>query len=1295
ESESSRTWLAVTGVSFDISILELFWTLSRGYRVILHDGDATKWLSTDSNSIAATIVRHNVSHLQCTPSLASMLLETPQACAALRILRKMMVGGEALPPDLARRLKQHLGGDLLNLYGPTETTVWSTVQKVEGLEDRVAIGKPISNSSVYILDDDLNPVPPGIYGEIFIGGSGVSRGYLRLPALTAERFVPDPFASTSGHRLYRTGDVGQYREDGTVDFLGRRDHQIKINGHRVELTEIETILRQHPDVHEAVVVADLEAQPALVAYVVPGSLSIGTESVNPDALARVGEWAALWNEIYAGPVEDATFNLQGWTSRLTGVPFSAEEMREWLDSTAQRILALKPRRVLEVGGGSGLLMYRIAPVCERYVITDSSPRAIDRLRESTASMQMSNVEARVLPAHEVDRIGQDFDLVVLNSVIQYFPCDGYLMETLRKASHAVLPGGVIFLGDILNFDLLEVLHACFELDRCDGSVSRESFLTRVRVSIRGERELFVSPDYLKSIAQRLGRSAYVQTQLRGGRCLNELTRFRYDAIFYLDHADTLSVSEDMAWNNTLSVEGIIACLDENDIDEIRVRRVPNPRLSRERQVSINLNNRYASCVAEIRPPDILSTEWSPADVWALASQKGCAALVDWSTGDPFFFDVTFRRQTPAGRGHSLHAGNTSPGHSASPIGTNDPLQGNRSKGLDRSLDEYLRDRLPAHMVPVCILIDRLPLNPNQKVDRRTLKALYGSGANARDSVSEVRTPLTPTERVLEEIWRETLNCRTIEVAGNFFALGGHSLSAIRILSRIADQFGIRISLAQLVENPTIAGLAKLIDVHETGVIEAEPISEVPRDEYLLPSLNQEARLVFELNAELESRPYLQGVIPVGLRLEGKLDYRALQQAFDMLSGRHEVLRATFHPSATFSGLRTNGWDAIRQLFGNGTLRPTLSFSQKFTPDSEILGVDLIDVEEVPDSEQQFRIQEIGINTFEKKFDYESAPLFRSTLVRLNSTSHILYIALSHLLGDGWSAQIFQGELAFYYSALVSGTDRSLPELPIQFMDFAYWQREQVNKKDDRFVRYGETFRQLDPINVNSLPFAREPWTTTRRSDREILKIEPAVCEGIQQLCRQTKLTPFMVFLAAFETYLCLLTEREDIGVWTFVANRSHPKTAGLIGWFAHEHLLALRFSSDPTLGEVLTDARSAVANANAFEAMHPHFLSRYLAPSKLVPRVRIEMLPARNPDSNSFAGLTAKKYPTARRHMQTDVGLRLLISDDSGRFAMICNYDTDRFGKAAIQGMLTAIDSILRKMVVDRGARVSSLQLHA
>ncbi len=227
-------------------------------------------------SIPELIIAHNVTHMQCTPSMAKMLLMNEDAKRQIKSLDYLLIGGEAFPVSLAKQLSEIVSGNILNMYGPTETTIWSSVHKIDLVDNTIPIGKPIANTAIYILDKNNQMVPTSVPGELCIGGDGVVRGYLGKPELTAERFILNPFSSNSTNgRIYKTGDLACYRPDGVVEFLGRLDHQVKIRGYRIELGEIETALERNNNIREAVVIAreDTPGDKRLVAYLVSSNRS--------------------------------------------------------------------------------------------------------------------------------------------------------------------------------------------------------------------------------------------------------------------------------------------------------------------------------------------------------------------------------------------------------------------------------------------------------------------------------------------------------------------------------------------------------------------------------------------------------------------------------------------------------------------------------------------------------------------------------------------------------------------------------------------------------------------------------------------------------------------------------------------------------------------------------------------------------------------------------------------------------------------------------------------------------------
>jgi amino acid adenylation domain-containing protein len=269
--EPLESFLLLSPFAFDSSVAGLFWTLCRGGMLVIPEQDSHQ----DPAYLAELIAQHSISHLLALPSLYDVILRQARV-AQLTSLRTVIVAGEPCPPELVGRHIETLPqAALFNEYGPTEATVWSSVHRCDSTAEQrpVPIGRPVTNTQMYVLGPQLEPVPIGITSELYIGGDGLARGYLNRSDLTADRFVPNPFSTKPGERLYKTGDLARFLTDGNIEYAGRNDFQVKIRGYRIELGEIELALAQHPDVREVIVLA---RDKRLTAYVVLNEAATAT-----------------------------------------------------------------------------------------------------------------------------------------------------------------------------------------------------------------------------------------------------------------------------------------------------------------------------------------------------------------------------------------------------------------------------------------------------------------------------------------------------------------------------------------------------------------------------------------------------------------------------------------------------------------------------------------------------------------------------------------------------------------------------------------------------------------------------------------------------------------------------------------------------------------------------------------------------------------------------------------------------------------------------------------------------------
>ncbi|HEX3695821.1 MAG TPA: MupA/Atu3671 family FMN-dependent luciferase-like monooxygenase [Polyangia bacterium] len=793
----------------------------------------------DDPSVAALIRRYGVTHLQCTPSLAQVLLDDPATADALGHLDKLLLGGEALSSALAQRLGTLVRGQILNMYGPTETTVWSTTALVPRDGARITVGRPIANTRIFIVDGQMQPCPVGVAGELLIGGHGVVRGYLGRADLTRERFVADPFPGADpGARLYRTGDLARYRPDGTIDFLGRIDHQVKIRGYRIELGEIEAAIGAHPAVREVVVLAreDLPGDKRLCAYVVPRdeAPAAAPAARAADDGADVRRWRAIWDETYGQIAEGATDHtgaaasdddFTGWTSSVTGAPIPAEEMREWVGHTVACIAALKPRRILELGCGAGLLLLRLGPGCEEYVGVDFSATVLGRLQRKVQQRALAQVTLKQGEAAELSSLpAGHFDTVVINSVVQYFPDAGYLLRVLEHAIRVLGPGGSIFVGDVRHLGLLPAQHAWIELGRAADDATADELRRRIDRRRLQDAELAIDPRFFSPeiLGARLPAIKWAALSLKRGRAGNEMNRFRYDVVLGTRAPAPVPAAAPavQALGDDATLAAVRAALASAPPAGLTFVDLPNVRVTdsvqAERRLAGSTSDTAVLTAADLRAPAFAEPRGlDPEALWSLASAFD-VALTFAASGKLDAFDATFRPRgatTVATPAFSMAAAGARP--TAMP--TVDELvrrpgaaarAANAAAGDDlmATLRAQLADRLPDYMVPAAfVVLPRLPLTPNGKIDRQALPA------PERPQRPVSATPATPPanelERLIARCWQQLLGLEEVGTRDNFFDLGANSLLVVRASGLLGAALGRTVSLLDLFRFPTISALA--------------------------------------------------------------------------------------------------------------------------------------------------------------------------------------------------------------------------------------------------------------------------------------------------------------------------------------------------------------------------------------------------------------------------------------------------------------------------------------------------------
>jgi amino acid adenylation domain-containing protein len=801
--------VAVTTLSFDIAALEIYLPLIAGARLIIAPQDAL----ADGSRLQAILHDHQATVMQATPITWRLLLGSGWRNEANI---KILCGGDVLPTELAKQLTA-LSDSVWNLYGPTETTIWSTVYQVEDVgNNSIPIGTPIANTSVYVLDRNKEPVPMGAAGDLYIGGDGVARGYLNRPDETAERFLPNLFGQG---RLYKTGDVARWLPDGNLEFLGRIDDQVKLRGFRIELGEVEAVLNRHPAVEESLVALKERAggDRQLVAYVKPRPQRVDATREE----AHVKLWETLFDQTYKQEgAQELTFNISGWKSSYTGRPIPEEEMHEWVDETVARIMALEPGRVLEIGCGTGLLLARIAPHCEHYTGTDFSETALDHTRHMCQQLGLSDrVTLHKASADDFRRFedGQ-FDTIILNSVIQYFPDISYLERVLAGALRVLKAGGCLFMGDVRHFDLLEAFHTSVQISRVNDTLTVQQLKQQIQRHLEKEKELLLSPDFFLSLAQQDERIVHVQVQPKYGQAENELTKFRYDAILHV--GGTVALQSEIVWYDWRTLQPDLAAIErrlEGDAPQsFGLRHIPNRRLQAER---------YAQAWLKDAKPTGIVSDYRHSLEQKHDVQISLNQLRQLALSHGWQMEVSSLNTTRDGELELVFSRSSQPAQfTRRAAGTdrsrlaNVPAQKNLAAELIPHWQTYLKEKLPEYMLPdAFVLMDEFPLTSNGKIDRRKLPE---PDRSSRVPGSELAPPQSHTEASLAALWGEVLGLEQVGRSDNFFELGGHSLLATQLVARIRQTYKVDLSLRRLFEMPTIAAIANFIDRLQPGNLPA-------------------------------------------------------------------------------------------------------------------------------------------------------------------------------------------------------------------------------------------------------------------------------------------------------------------------------------------------------------------------------------------------------------------------------------------------------------------------------------------
>jgi pristinamycin I synthase-3/4 len=1343
--------------NFDAITFEVWGPLLNGGCIVGIDKD----VALAPAALARLLCEERVTAMFLTTALFNQTIrEEPGAFAGLDTL---LVGGEALDPGWIRKA---LAGApprrLLNGYGPTESTTFASWHRVaappaEGAT--VPIGLPLANTSLHVLDGELQPVAIGVAGQLAIGGDGLARGYCRRPAATAERFVPDPFAGPAGARLYLTGDRVRRRADGAIEFLGRLDRQVKIRGFRIEPGEIEARLREHPAVGECVVAAlpagggggdgnGAAAERRLVAYVVQDPDWEGAEAAGTQH-DQVTQWGVVFDDIYhrdaADP--DPTFNFVGWDSTYTGEPLPRAEMVEWLDDTLARISALEPRRVLEIGCGTGMLLFRLAPRCEAYWGTDVSARALAYVESRLGDLAVDPARVRLLarPADCFDGIAPgSFDTVILNSVVQYFPSAEYLAGVLAAAATAVRPGGAIFLGDLRSLPLLPAFHLAVELARADPALPLAGLRARVLARRQLENELALAPAFFADLQRRVPAIHRVEIHPKRGRAHNELTAFRYQVVLRVGAghgaagaspalpasgppaAAGAAAAQDssgspglpsgvLAWRDWrasgLTLDRLRGELASDGAGLIALSGIPNLRLATEvaaARLALGApgNGHGALHAGEAKAAAAVATAGElrrlaaaaaaasgavdPQALWDLAAQLSYEIEIGWAEpGTDGAFTALLRRRTAQAAAPGLGLPPPVPGDRAAPVPALAELlpQPVRGRTAAELANRPLRGRFARRLAPElrAFLAERLP----ESMLPSAFVLLDALPLNANGKVDTRRLP--PPEAARGDAAGALAAPRTAleeQLAAIWAELLG--LARVGVDESFFDLGGHSLVGAQLISR---LRQALEIDLPLRVLFEAPTVAAMAAEiERLRHGAGApDLRTIASFRGDRDSPPplsFAQERYWSGRHLEA----RSVASTVPLLMHLAGPLDRACLRRAVAAVVERH--ELLRTSFRDG---PAGSI-QVIHPAVPV-SLPVVDLERLGAAERTAEVRRFSILDGRLHFDYERPPLFRQTLFRGGAEEHVLLFTIHHVAADWWSSSILIREVSALYLAFRAGRPSPLPPVVVQFQDFARWQRRlsQEAAYASQVTFWREHLRGAVPVDLGAgRPRPKKPTYTAALEE---IRVPAGLERQLDAFSARHGVTLFTTMLAAFKALLHHETGQDDLVVPCSFANRNQLETESLMGNLATNLPLRTRLAGVRTFRELLQRVRDVALQAHD----HPDifwepvvagmsFLEEGDRGGLTTFRIMFQLI--KEPVAAEMASdLRITQLGVDTGKIRLDMSLYLTQGAEPGRLSGRFRYHRDVLDRARVAGMRDRYLRILAAVVADPECPLAELPL--
>lgn len=1120
--------LALSSLSFDLSVYDIYGMLAIGGALVLPDHDrrdnAAHWWEC--------VERFHVTVWNTVPALMQLLVEHCERLQTKTLgpLRVVMMSGDWIPVSLPDRIRA-LATDaaIYSLGGATEASIWSIYYPISEPTSNwrsVPYGRPLGNQSFHVLDSAMHPRPDGVTGPLYIGGIGLAKGYWRDPVRTAQSFVP----GADGAMLYRTGDLGRYLPDGNIEFLGREDAQVKVQGYRIELGDIEAALQGHPSIAQAAVNAIGEHQDSktLVAYVVPKQ-----NVPSNDGNSRIQD-----------PAERTLFKLEQRGVRRFDASFARvrldnHPLNAFLQGLRAHSVADQPLPKYRYASAASLYPvqvyldvpaasaseYKLEPGAYYYLAPEHS---LVKLASEIAPLDDRQSSIRVSLIADLDAIEPLYG----ESEAKRFCIleAGYLAAVLRDSAAGIgrplsmqwsttavsadsLPNRALHLGQLF----LGAAKSTPPLLQSANQNTQDaiSFASQGRPSERGWIPL-PAVDVLSGAEHVLQRQSFRRFAARGTR---------------LDQ-----IANVLALAHVRGAETLLHVLPGQELASGWYRYEPSEHGLEPVTLSLDA--------------DALFNE-ANTDIYR---QGAFAVLIHGDTSDAMLAEIGLNAQglmercwrvgigvCPIGalRDLAAHALRAITKHEflhafvagaidAEQLQTWEPNASTKAGLNSEQLADYLSERLPAYMVPrVFVGLASLPLSANGKVDRKALPK-----PDLQRTERAFEAPATDTEQLVAALWCQLLKIDQVGRHDSFFDLGGNSLVAMQLASRLRIDHGIELSIRQVFENPTLSALCTTIEPSDRltlPVLQNEFLTLRTEWQLRHPPANDHALFPLSLAQQhLFAHQQLDAAataynISSAMQVAGSLDPGRLRAAIQSLVDRHEALRARFE-------------------YRDGSVWQRVDFQQKAT-------FDVIDFSALHRDQAEERMQEWLQEAAIRPFDLFKGPLMRASLLTIEPGKSVLMLSIHHIVADYLSMEILVDEL----NRLYAEPNAEAAPLALHFTDAVLW--------EERFLTSAEAKRQRQFWLQHLQNVPRLEWRDTKQREDgwQSFKIEGALLSRLRSRCREHDLSMFMLGFAALHQLLAHLSGQPDFAIGTPISSRRVPDLEPCVGLLLNT--LPIRLSS--------------------------------------------------------------------------------------------------------------------------------------